>query len=140
MAGDEFKHFREAQALVYDEAVNELTAGQKRSHWMWFIFPQLLGLGHSEMARRFALQSLEQARRYAADPELGRQLRQCTELVNRVEHRRISEIFGYPDDLKFHSSMTLFALAVPEEPMFKSALANFFGGRMDPKTVELLNP
>ena len=138
MVSDEFKHFLEAQDPVFDDVVEELSQGQKRSHWMWFIFPQLLGLGRSEMARRFAIESLEQARDYAADPALGRRLRQCTQIVTQVQGRRVSEIFGFPDDLKFHSSMTLFALAVPEDPVFKSALEKYFGGEKDQKTIELL--
>jgi uncharacterized protein (DUF1810 family) len=138
MLEDEFKHFRQAQDPVYDDVIDELAAGQKRSHWMWFIFPQLAGLGRSEMAQRFALQSLEQARRYAADPAVGRRLRECTGLVNKVQGRNASEIFGYPDDLKFHSCMTLFALAVPDEPVFQAAMQKFFAGQTDEKTIELL--
>ena len=89
------------------------------------------------MARRFALHSLDEARRYGAHPILGERLRHCTRLVVQVARREISEIFGYPDDLKFHSSMTLFALAEPGEPLFESALTKYFGGRQDDKTVEL---
>ena len=137
---DEFKHFLEAQEPVYADVIAELTAGQKRSHWMWFIFPQLLGLGHSEMARRFALRSIAAARCYAQQPELGRRLRQCTGLVNAVSNRGVSEIFGYPDDLKFHSSLTLFAAAVPDDPLFQAALRKFFGGRKDSQTLERLTP
>ena len=133
----EFKHFLEAQEPVYDRVVEELTRGEKRTHWMWFVFPQLAGLGSSHMARRFALHSLGEARRYAGHPVLGERLRQCTRLAVQVARREISEIFGYPDDLKFHSSMTLFARAVPDEELFDSALAKYFGGRRDTKTVEL---
>lgn len=138
MDGDEFKHFRQAQVRVYEDVVGELSAGQKRSHWMWFIFPQLQGLGRSEMARQFAIHSLDQARRYAADTELGQRLRQCTRLVTQIQGRPIPEIFGFPDDRKFHSCMTLFALAVPDDPLFKLALEKYFAGKMDEKTVELL--
>jgi uncharacterized protein (DUF1810 family) len=138
MDGNEFKHFLQAQEGVYDRVVQELTAGQKRSHWMWFIFPQLLGLGRSEMAQRYGLQSLDEARRYAADPVLGARLRQCARLVTQVRGRGISEIFGFPDDLKFHSSMTLFALAVPNDPFFGLALEKYFGGKKDEKTLDLL--
>jgi uncharacterized protein (DUF1810 family) len=105
---------------------------------MWFIFPQLLGLGRSHMAERFALGSLDEARRYLAHPLLGERLRQCTRLVTNVEGRGVSDIFGYPDDLKFHSSMTLFALAAPQEPLFETALKKYFSGQKDLKTVELL--
>lgn len=138
MIEDEFKHFRQAQDPVYDDVIDELAAGQKRSHWMWFIFPQLAGLGRSEMARRFALNSLDEARRYAADPELCRRLRQCTDLVNKVQGRNAAEIFGSPDDLKFHSCLTLFSLAAPDEPVFQAALQKFFAGEKDQKTIELL--
>jgi uncharacterized protein (DUF1810 family) len=138
MPQDEFEHFRRAQAPVYPAVIAELTAGQKQSHWMWFFFPQLAGLGRSETARRFALESLDQARRYAADPELGGRLRECTALVNRIHGRSASEIFDDPDDLKFHSSMTLFALAAPEESGFKTALKKYFDGHLDPRTVEML--
>jgi len=113
MAADEFSHFLQAQDPVYDQVLQELSAGQKRSHWIWFIFPQLTGLGRSAMAQRFAIHALEEASRYAVDPVLGRRLQQCTQLVVQIEGRGISEIFGLPDDLKFHSSTTLFALAAP---------------------------
>jgi uncharacterized protein (DUF1810 family) len=138
MADSEFQHFVEAQRAVYDQVVAELSQGQKRSHWMWFIFPQIQGLGHSEMAQRFALDSVAQARRYANHPVLGTRLRQCTQLVVQVEGRKVSEIFGYPDDLKFHSSTTLFELAAPEENLFRKVNVKFFGGRQDAKTLEIL--
>lgn len=135
----EFDHFIEAQNPVFDRVIAELAEGRKRSHWMWFIFPQLLGLGHSFMAQRYALGSLAEAQRYLAHPLLGDRLRQCTRLVVNLENVGVSEIFGYPDDLKFHSSITLFALAAPQEPLFADALAKYFDGKPDPKTVELLN-
>lgn len=138
MIEDEFKHFRQAQDPVFDDVIDELAAGRKRSHWMWFIFPQLAGLGRSERAQRFALQSLEQARRYTTDPELGRRLRDCTHLVNSAPARKISDIFGYPDDLKFHSSITLFALAAPDEPVFEASLEKFFAGERNENTIQLL--
>lgn len=138
MPDDEFKHFLQAQEPGFDQVVAELTEGQKQTHWMWFIFPQIQGLGHSPMARKFALESLEQTRRYAQHPKLGLRLRQCTRLVTQVQGRDVPEIFGYPDDLKFHSCMTLFALAVPDDPVFKLALEKYFAGSLDVKTVELL--
>lgn len=134
----EFEHFLAAQGPVYGDVIAELSAGKKQSHWMWFIFPQLVGLGHSHMAQRFALHSLDEARRYAQHPQLGERLRQCTKLVVQTENRNISGIFGYPDDRKFHSSMTLFHLAVPEEPLFKLALDKYFDGENDARTVALL--
>ncbi len=138
MPADEFEHFLKAQAPVYDQVVAELSAGEKRSHWMWFIFPQFAGLGHSHMAQRFALHSLEQARRYAQHRELGHRLRQCTRLVIAIQDRNVSEIFWSPDNLKFHSCMTLFHLALPEEPLFQSALEKYFDGAKDAGTVVLL--
>jgi uncharacterized protein (DUF1810 family) len=102
---------------------------------MWFVFPQIAGLGHSEMARRYAIASLGEARAYLAHEILGPRLRECAALVVAVEGRSIGEIFGYPDDLKFHSSMTLFARATPQEQVFKDALQKYFGGEEDRATV-----
>ena len=135
---DQFSHFVAAQAPVYAEVEAELRAGRKASHWMWFVFPQLLGLGHSEMSRRYALSSLADARAYLAHPLLGPRLRHCTGLVNAVEERSVHDIFGSPDDLKFHSSMTLFHLAAPEEGLFTTALGRYFAGREDRATLDLL--
>jgi uncharacterized protein (DUF1810 family) len=109
----------------------ELRSGCKQSHWMWFIFPQLEGLGHNGMARRYAIASLDEARAYACHPVLGPRLRECTRLVLEIEGRPVDQIFGYPDNLKFHSSMTLFAAASPEEPQFRAALDKYFGGAPD---------
>jgi uncharacterized protein (DUF1810 family) len=136
-AGDLYnlKRFLEAQAPVYARVCEELRAGEKRSHWMWFIFPQIRGLGRSPMAERFAIGSLEEARAYLKHAVLGGRLRECTELVNRVEGRTASEIFGLPDDLKFHSSMTLFAKA-GDEPEFRRVIDKYFAGKMDSGTVE----
>jgi uncharacterized protein (DUF1810 family) len=135
---DQFSHFVAAQAPVYAEVEAELRAGRKTSHWMWFVFPQLSGLGHSDMARRYALGSLGAARAYLAHPVLGPRLRHCTGLVNAVEGRSAHDIFGSPDDLKFHSSMTLFHLAAPEEGLFTTALDRYFAGREDRATLDLL--
>lgn len=118
------------------QVLAELAAGRKRTHWMWFVFPQIAGLGHSTMARRYGLGSLDEARAYLAHPVLGPRLVQCAGLVNRAEGRTVNEIFGSPDDLKFHSSMTLFALAQPEEEAFRRALDTYFGGAMDPMTFD----
>ena len=116
----------------------ELAAGRKRSHWMWFVFPQLAGLGHSAMARRYAISSLAEAQAYLEHPVLGSRLVELTELVNQVNGRSIREIFGSPDDLKFHSSMTLFAYAHPDVSAFREALERYFGGVMDNRTLEKL--
>jgi len=131
--------FIAAQDPVFDRVCAELAAGHKRSHWMWFIFPQLRGLGSSPTAQRFGLDSLAEARAYLTHPLLGERLRRCTELVNRVEGRSVQEIFGYPDDLKFRSSMTLFArAAVGAGEPFQEALAKYYGGAEDRLTRELL--
>jgi len=128
--------FLSAQTPVFEQVRAELRAGCKRSHWMWFVFPQIQGLGHSDMARRFAIASLDEARAYAAHEILGPRLIECAVLVVAVEGRSIGEIFGSPDDLKFHSSMTLFARAAPDEPVFRAALQKYFGGEEDRATVE----
>jgi uncharacterized protein (DUF1810 family) len=110
-SGDRYdlERFVEAQAGVYEQVCAELRAGRKRSHWMWFVFPQIRGLGSSEMAMRYAISGLEEARVYLEHPVLGPRLRECAGIVVGVEGRTVEEIFGYPDDLKFHSSVTLFA-------------------------------
>jgi len=138
MVENEFAHFLDAHAPVFERVLAELKRGEKRSHWMWYIFPQMKGLGSSFMAQRFAIQSLEQAKRYASHSVLGQRLRQCTLLANQIQDRGVSDIFGYPDDLKFHSCMTLFVLAVPEEPVFGSALEKFFDGQWDQQTLKIL--
>jgi uncharacterized protein (DUF1810 family) len=132
------QRFVDAQASVYSRVVEELRGGRKRSHWMWFVFPQIAGLGHSEMAQRFAISSRQEAFAYLAHPLLGSRLRECTALVNAVEGRSLLDIFGSPDDLKFRSSMTLFN-AVGSEPEFSAALAKFFDGKADQMTLELLS-
>ena len=133
-----FQHFIEAQKTVIAAVLDELRAGQKRTHWMWFVFPQHVGLGRSGMARRFGLGSIAETREYLADPVLGGRLVACTEavLVHRTKSARA--IFGTPDDLKFRSCMTLFAMAAPQHSIFQRALDEFFGGEPDPLTVALL--
>jgi uncharacterized protein (DUF1810 family) len=115
--------------------LRELRAGRKRSHWMWFVFPQVAGLGHSAMAQRYALGSLDEAKAYLAHPVLGARIRDCARLVADIEGRSIGEIFGRPDDVKFRSSMTLFARAAPDEPVFTECLRRYFDGRPDPATL-----
>ena len=132
----ELKRFVDAQEGVYEQACAELRAGRKRSHWMWFVFPQIRGLGSSPTAVRFAISGMEEARAYLEHPVLGPRLRKCTGIVVGVEGRSVEEIFGYPDDLKFHSSMTLFAKAAAEAGVFGEALEKYFGGRMDRGTLE----
>jgi uncharacterized protein (DUF1810 family) len=128
--------FLSAQAPVIEQVRAELRAGYKRGHWMWFVFPQIAELGHSPTAQHFAIASLDEARAYLAHDILGPKLRECAALVAQVEGRSIEQIFGSPDDLKFHSSMTLFARAAPDEPVFRAALQKYFGGEEDRATVE----
>lgn len=132
------ERFVAAQSPVYARVCEELRAGQKKSHWMWFAFPQIAGLGSSAMARAFAISSLAEAEAYLKHPILGPQLIECTRLVNCIEARSAHQIFGSPDDLKFHSSMTLFAQADPENPAFKTALRKYFAGKADPLTLARL--
>ncbi len=136
--GFDLDRFVAAQSPVIEEVKRELRFGEKRSHWMWFVFPQLAGLGSSPMAQRYAIASLDEARAYLRHPILGPRLAECAGIVNRVQGRTAHEIFGSPDDLKFRSSMTLFGRADPAEPAFRTALERYFGGREDPRTVALL--
>ncbi|MBC8747461.1 MULTISPECIES: DUF1810 domain-containing protein [Paraburkholderia] len=135
---DDFQRFLDAQNPVYAQVCDELKHGRKRSHWMWFVFPQIHGLGASAMAQRFALSSLAEAQTYLRHPILGPRLRETTQLVNLVGDRSIEEIFGYPDYLKFRSSVTLFARATNDNDVFVEALRKYFGGEADPRTLELL--
>jgi uncharacterized protein (DUF1810 family) len=128
----------DAQAPVFERVRSELRAGRKASHWMWFVFPQVEGLGSSELARRFAISSREEAEAYLAHPVLGPRLLECTRWVNLVERRPIGQIFGSPDDMKFRSSMTLFAHVAPGSGVFQEALQKYFGGQPDPATLERL--
>ena len=133
----ELSRFVEAQEGVYEEALAELRRGRKTSHWMWFVFPQLVGLGRSGMARRYGISSLEEARAYLDHPLLGSRLRECTGAVVAVPDRTAHQIFGSPDDLKLRSCMTLFAQA-GDDGCFREALERFFGGAEDERTLELL--
>jgi uncharacterized protein (DUF1810 family) len=131
--------FVEAQdGGVYERALAELRAGRKTSHWMWFIFPQIEGLGFSAMARRYAISSPEEARDYLAHPTLGPRLLDCVQAMLDVEGKTARQILGQPDDMKFRSSLTLFAQAASREPVFREALAKYYGGAPDPATLEKL--
>jgi uncharacterized protein (DUF1810 family) len=132
------ERFVDAQAPVFDQVLAELHVGRKRSHWMWFIFPQILGLGSSEMARYYAISGRREAEAYLQHKLLGPRLRQCTELVNQVSGRAIEEIFGYPDNLKFRSSVTLFERIAAGEQAFVTALEKYFDGKPDSATLERL--
>jgi uncharacterized protein (DUF1810 family) len=134
----EMSRFVQAQEHAYAQAVDELVDGRKTSHWMWFVFPQLRGLGQSPMAMRFGIASLEEARAYLAHPVLGPRLKECVRLALRIEGSSINDIFGSPDDLKFRSCVTLFHCAAPQDTLFEDALRKYFGGRPDPRTLQLL--
>ena len=130
--------FLAAHAPTYASVLAELRAGRKSSHWIWFIFPQIAGLGHSAMAQQFAITSLDEAKTYLQHPVLGQRLRECTQLVLDVNGRSAGEIFGYPDDLKFRSCMTLFLTAAPDNALFKNALLKYFDGQPDQMTLDIL--
>ena len=130
--------FVEAQQRTFMQAVSELEDGHKTSHWMWFVFPQLRGLGRSPMATRYGIESLDEAHAYLAHPLLGPRLKECVRLALRIDGRSITEIFGSPDHMKFRSCMTLFDRAAPDETLFAQALQKYFGGTPDARTLELL--
>jgi uncharacterized protein (DUF1810 family) len=138
MTAFDLARFTTAQDPVYDQVCAELTAGAKRTHWMWFIFPQIAGLGSSPTARFYAIASQDEATAYLAHPILGPRLRECTNLVNAVSGKSAHAIFGTPDDLKFRSSMTLFAHTAPAEPAFREALDKYFQGESDQATLDRL--
>ena len=131
------ERFVTAQAAVYPAVLRELRAGRKKSHWMWFVFPQRRGLGRSSFAERYGIASKEEARAYLAHEVLGARLRECTQLVLAVDHDDAHRIFGSPDDLKFRSSMTLFDVVAPGD-VFGRAIERFCGGVRDPRTIEML--
>jgi uncharacterized protein (DUF1810 family) len=132
------QRFVDAQAPVIDQVRHELIQGRKRSHWMWFIFPQIAGLGFSTMAQRYAIASLDEALAYLRHPLLGPRLEDCSRLVVAVSGRSVHEIFGSPDDMKFRSSMTLFSHAAPDTVIFAEAQRKYFGGEPDPETLKRL--
>ena len=134
----DLQRFVTAQAPVIASVLDELRAGAKRTHWMWFVFPQIAGLGSSATARRYALRSLEEAKAYLAHPILGPRLRECSAIVAGLEGRSAREIFGWPDDLKLRSSMTLFARAADDPAPFAAVLEKYFDGQPDDATVARL--
>ena len=132
------ERFVTAQAQIYPRVMAELKAGCKQSHWMWFIFPQIAGLGHSAISHAYAIQSLEEAREYLAHPVLGARLRECCQAVMTVEGKSAHDIFGSPDDVKFRSCLTLFARAAPNETLFTDLLDKYFDGEADELTLQKL--
>jgi uncharacterized protein (DUF1810 family) len=132
------ERYVKAQAPIYARALAELKAGHKQSHWMWYIFPQMAGLGHSTTSHTYGIESLKEARDYLAHPLLGARLRECCRAMMDVEGKTAHQIFRSPDDLKFRSCLTLFAQAAPDEPLFDELLMKYFDGKEDPATLELL--
>jgi uncharacterized protein (DUF1810 family) len=139
-SGDRYdlQRFLDAQREIYDQVLAELRLGRKETHWIWYIFPQIEGLGSSAMAQRYAISCLDEAKAYFAHPVLGNRLRECTQLVTAARAQSIEEVLGYPDNVKFHSSMTLFAHAANHGEVFKNALRKYFRSEYDPLTMERL--
>jgi uncharacterized protein (DUF1810 family) len=133
------QRFIDAQQSIYDDVRRELKEGRKYSHWMWFIFPQIKGLGYSSMAREFAISSREEATAYLEHPILGQRLEECARLAVAINGRSIEDIFGYPDYMKFRSSMTLFSQVAPEREIFRECLQKYFAGEPDPATLAELS-
>lgn len=133
------QRFVDAQSHNYDAALAELSAGRKRSHWMWYIFPQIAGLGHSAMAQRYAIQNLDEARAYLQHPVLGRRLKECCEQLLQVEGRSAHEIMGSPDDIKLRSSMTLFSAAEDGNSVFDRVLEKYYDGQPDSRSLDILS-
>ena len=140
MVSDPFdlRRFVDAQAHTYDQALAELRAGEKRTHWMWFVFPQVAGLGHSGMAQRFAISGLEEARAYVAHPTLGRRLVESARALTDLDTADANRVLGPVDAQKLRSSMTLFAHAAPDEPVFREVLDHYFDGTEDDATTSRL--
>jgi uncharacterized protein (DUF1810 family) len=135
----DLERFVEAQNPVYAQVCRELRQGRKQGHWIWFIFPQLKGLGQSYMANHYGISGAEEARAYLSHPVLGPRLQECTSLVNGVEGVSVDRIFGFPDNLKFRSSMTLFAHVSSGSNVFADALEKYYGAQPDPVTLEMLS-
>ena len=131
----DLRRFVDAQAQTYDQALAEMRSGRKRTHWMWFVFPQITGLGHSGMAQRFAVQDLDEAKAYLAHPVLGPRLREAATALTDLDTADPVEVFGSTDAIKLRSSMTLFAVAAPDEPVFREVLDHYFGGALDEGTT-----
>jgi uncharacterized protein (DUF1810 family) len=135
----DLRRFVDAQAHTYDQALAELRAGEKRTHWMWFVFPQIAGLGHSGMARRFAISGLDEARAYVAHPTLGRRLVESARALTDLDTADADRVLGPVDAQKLRSSMTLFARAAPDEPVFREVLDHYFDGTEDDATTSRLH-
>jgi uncharacterized protein (DUF1810 family) len=134
----DLERFVTAQAGDFEQACQEIRQKRKTGHWMWYVFPQLAGLGMSGMSQKYAISSLAEARAYLAHPTLGPRMKKACTLLLGIKDRSMSEVFGYPDDLKLRSSMTLFAIATPENPEFQQIISDHFEGQRDRKTLDLL--
>jgi len=135
----DLERFIAAQSAIHQRAVTELRSGRKSSHWMWFVFPQVTGLGHSDMARRYGIRGLDEARAYLSHPVLGARLQECAEVLAGLDDRlSASEIFGHPDDLKLRSSLTLFARAAGPGSIYERLLGKYFAGQPDELTLAQL--
>ena len=132
------QRFVDAQDPIFDQVCSELRQGRKRGHWAWFIFPQIAGLGHSRLAREYAIKTREEAAAYLQHPVLGPRLRECTRLVTLIDGRGIEQIFGYPDHLKFRSCMTLFAHSTADNGVFREPVQKYFSGEYDRATLDRL--
>jgi len=132
------QRFIQAQSHLYPDVVSELKQGRKINHWMWFVFPQVKGLGRTATADKYAIKSIEEAKAYIAHPILGNRLRECTELVLEIDGCSANQIFGYPDDLKFKSSITLFQQISEDNKIFKDAIFKYFDGQEDVLTIDIL--
>jgi uncharacterized protein (DUF1810 family) len=135
----QLQRFLNAQEDIYPDVIRELNQGRKESHWMWYIFPQIKGLGNSHISQKYALGSLEEATAYVQHPILGYRLHECTEIIVSTEGYSVEKIFGYPDHLKFHSSMTLFSQVENHNPIFDSALSKYFDNQKDHLTLDVLS-
>lgn len=135
----DLSRFTDAQKRDYETALAEIRSGRKRSHWMWYIFPQIQGLGRSQTAQFYAIQDLGEAAAYLNDPYLGKNLREISKALLEIEGSSASQIFGSPDDMKLRSSMTLFALATQDNQVFRDVLAKYYHGKMDERTVKIVN-
>ena len=138
MRSFDLDRFTSAQEQIYQEVLAEIKSGRKQSHWMWYIFPQIGGLGHSDIAKHYAIKNVEEAREYLRHPVLGKRLLECTEALLAIEGRTASEIFGTPDDLKLRSSMTLFAVISGTDSVFHRVLEKYYWGEKDDRSLQLL--
>ena len=130
--------FLSAQQLIYPQVLKELRNGKKTSHWMWFIFPQIEGLGHSSTAKYYSIKTIEEAKEYLTHPILGKRLLECSNIILEIQNKTADEIFGYPDTAKLKSSMTLFNFLAPDQKVFAAVLKKYFAGEQDEQTLSIL--